>query len=65
MELYYGIILMKKIPGMPGTSPELPGIPGESPEPPGPSGIPRARPATQWGRPLDPLGHPQGPHKLP
>ena len=28
MELYYGIISMKTIPGMPGTSPEPPGIPG-------------------------------------
>ena len=28
MELYYGITFMKRIPGMPGTSPEPPGIPG-------------------------------------
>ena len=49
MELHYGIIFMKMIPGMPGTSPETPGIPG----------IPWARTSDHWGRSLAP-GHAPG-----
>ena len=43
-EVYYGIIFMKRIPGMPRTSLELPGAPG----------IPWARPWEPRGRPWDP-----------
>ena len=46
MDSYYGIILMKRIPGMPGTSPEPPGI----------SGIPWA---TSLGTPEDAPGTPE------
>ena len=61
MELYHRIIFMKRIPGMPGTSPQNPGIPG----------IPRARawdprdaPGTPWTR-LGPPGTSLGPSGRP
>ena len=67
MELYYGTIFMKRIAGMPGTSPELPGDPGD---PLGtllglrkrlgplgaPLGPPRDVPETPQARPWEPRG---------
>ena len=51
MGLYYGIIFMKRILGMLGTSPEPPGIPGIPWARPW---DPRGRPWDHWGRPWDP-----------
>ena len=51
MEVYYGILFTKTIPGLPGTSPETPGI----------LGIPWAGPWDPRGRPWDPQGRPWQP----
>ena len=73
MELYYGIMFAKRIPGMPGTSPELPGvigIPWARPWDP-PRDAPRTTgraPGTLQGRPWNPPGTPRdplGPQKRP
>ena len=69
MELHYAMIFMKRIPGMPGTSPEPPGIlgiPWARPwDPQGRSWAPQARPwdprGNPQGRPWDPLGPPKTP----
>ena len=55
MEIYYGIIFMKKILGMPGTSPETPGI----------LGIPWARPWDPRGRTWDARARPWDPRGRP
>ena len=65
--IYHGIIFMKRIPGMPWTSPGLgsqgspghaPGTPGDTPGPPGHApGTPRDTPRT--------TGNPHGPQKRP
>ena len=79
MELDYGIIFIKRIPGVPGTSPEPPGILGISEHAPGtlgtplgsqgtPLGSPRDVPetlGTPLGRPRDAPGTPQGPLGTP
>ena len=57
MELYSGIIFMKRILGMPGTCQEPPGSPGIL-------GTPLRHPGTHLGppgTPLGPLGTPLGP----
>ena len=63
MELYSGIIFMKRIHGMPGTSPEPPGFPGHAPgtheDAPGPPGHAPGTPGDAWdprARPWDPRG---------
>ena len=55
MESYYGIIFMKQILGMPGTSPEPPGI----------LEIPWARPWDPQGRTWDALARPWDPQGRP
>ena len=55
MELYYGIIFMKRIPGMPRTSREPPGMPG----------ILWARPWHPQGRSWNLQGYPLGPPGIP
>ena len=55
MEPYHRIILMNRIPG----------IPGESPDAPGTSRISRARPWDPPGMPLGPPGTPLGPPGTP
>ena len=56
MESYYGIIFMKRIPGMHGTSPEPPGIPGIPGDAPGPLGTP----LEPWETSLNPPGEAPG-----
>ena len=60
MELYYGTLFMKRIPGMPGPSPEIPGIAGipwtHPWDPRGRPWDPRGRHWEPWARPWDPLG---------
>jgi hypothetical protein len=52
MESYHGIFVMKRIPGIPGESPEPPGTSGD---PPGtPLGPPLGRPGTPIWDPWDP-----------
>ena len=52
MARYYGIVVMKRIPGMPGTSLEPPRDPGD------PLGTPLGPPWTSLGPQGTPLGHP-------
>ena len=69
MELHYGIICTRKIPGMPGTSPEPPGVLGISwarPwDPRGRPWDPRARSWDPWARPWDPWARPWDPRGRP
>ena len=58
MESYYRIIFMKRVTGMPGTSPEPPGIPGI---PCACTWEPRGRPRDPRGRSCEPQGTPLGP----
>ena len=66
MELYYAIILMKRIHGMPGTSPETPGIPGvpwarswDAGDAPGTPGQAPGAPGDAPGAPGDAPGTPR------
>ena len=51
METYSGIVFVERIPGMPGTSPELLWDPGD------PLGTLLGPPGTSLGHPGTPLGH--------
>ena len=62
MELYYGVIFIKKIPGMPGTSPGIPGNLQARPWDPQGSQAPPGRPFDPLGTPLGPMGTPGTPH---
>ena len=59
MKLYSGILFMKRIPGMPRTSPESPWDPGD------PRGTALGHMGTPLGPPGTPLGTPGTPRRPP